>query len=109
MNADRRASSTSSLSDFSYYTAIRKFITKENIELRKKDSSTQLAMDAMATTEVPEEEQQMTDPEIPIVTKLEQFEQRMERIASTMPPDVFTIFTLASKLKLDDTVSKAFQ
>ncbi|KAG1467116.1 hypothetical protein G6F46_000175 [Rhizopus delemar] len=109
MNADRRASSMSSLSDFSYYTAIRKFITKENIELRKKDSSTQLAMDAMATTEVPEEEQQMTDPEIPVVTKLEQFEQRMERIASTMPPDVFTIFTLASKLKLDDTVSKAFQ
>lgn len=65
-------------------------------------------MDAMAITEVPQEQQQMTDPQVPLLTKLEQFEQRMGNISDTMPKGVFTVFSLASKLKLDDVVSKEF-
>ncbi|CAO3661738.1 unnamed protein product [Rhizopus stolonifer] len=107
IDADRLVSSTSQ-SESSYYNAVRKFISKESAFLRRKDSSTQLAMDAMATTEVPQEQQQMTDPQVPLLTKLEQFEQRMGNISDTMPKGVFTVFSLASKLKLDDVVSKEF-
>ncbi|KAI9280028.1 hypothetical protein BY458DRAFT_553447 [Sporodiniella umbellata] len=104
IDADKLVFSTST-TDFSYYNAVRKFISRESMHLRRKDSSTQLAMDAMATTEVPQQEQQMSNPEIPLLTKLEQFEKRMGNIAETMPKGTFTVFSLASKLKLDDIVS----
>lgn len=62
----------------------------------------------MAHTEVPEEEKQMSDPEIPLLTKLEQFEARMQRVSSKMRDGVFTVFTLASQLMLDPVVAEEF-
>jgi uncharacterized protein YhaN len=94
--------------DSSYYGAIRKFISRESALLRKKDSSAQLAMDVMATTEIPQEQQQMTDPQVPLVTKLEQFQQRMDRVSSNMREGVFTVFSLASQLMLDPVIAEEF-
>ncbi|PHZ07572.1 uncharacterized protein RHIMIDRAFT_242547 [Rhizopus microsporus ATCC 52813] len=107
INADRRLSSASVM-DSSYYSAIRKFISRESALLRKKDSSAQLAMDVMATTEIPQEQQQMTDPQVPLVTKLEQFQQRMDRVSSNMREGVFTVFSLASQLMLDPVIAEEF-
>ena len=94
--------------DSSYYGAIRKFISRESALLKKKDSSAQLAMDVMATTEIPQEQQQMTDPQVPLVTKLEQFQQRMDRVSSNMREGVFTVFSLASHLMLDPVIAEEF-
>ncbi|CEI86359.1 hypothetical protein RMCBS344292_00801 [Rhizopus microsporus] len=94
--------------DSSYYGAIRKFISRESALLKKKDSSAQLAMDVMATTEIPQEQQQMTDPQVPLVTKLEQFQQRMDRVSSNMREGVFTVFSLASQLMLDPVIAEEF-
>lgn len=94
--------------DSSYYSAIRKFISRESALLKKKDSSAQLAMDVMATTEIPQEQQQMTDPQVPLVTKLEQFQQRMDRVSSNMREGVFTVFSLASQLMLDPVIAEEF-
>lgn len=89
----------------SYYSSLRKFLSRES---SRKGSTSQLAMDAMAHTEVPEEEKQMTDPEVPLLTKLEQFEARMQRVSSKMRDGVFTVFTLASQLMLDPVVAEEF-
>ncbi|KAI8973241.1 hypothetical protein BDF20DRAFT_823412 [Mycotypha africana] len=92
----------------SYYRMIVKFLSKEAQLYRKNSNSSQLAMDAMAQTEVPEEQQEITDPNIPVKTKLEQFEERMVRIASNMREGVFTVFTLASQLITDPVVAEEF-
>ncbi|CAO3654585.1 unnamed protein product [Mucor hiemalis] len=91
----------------SYYSSLRKFISRESSLLRK-GSSSQLAMDAMAHTEIPEEQKQMADPEVPLLTKLEQFEARMQRVSGKMREGVFTVFTLASQLMLDPVVAEEF-
>lgn len=91
----------------SYYSSLRKFISRESSLLRK-GSSSQLAMDAMAHTEIPEEQKQMADPEVPLLTKLEQFEARMQRVSGKMRDGVFTVFTLASQLMLDPVVAEEF-
>lgn len=65
-------------------------------------------MDVMATTEIPQEQQQMTDPQVPLVTKLEQFQQRMDRVSSNMREGVFTVFSLASQLMLDPVIAEEF-
>lgn len=91
----------------SYYKSLRKFLSRESSLLRR-GSTSQLAMDAMAETEVPEEQQQISNPEIPLLTKLEQFEERMKRVSSGMREGVFTVFTLASQLMLDPVVAEEF-
>ncbi|KAL7325044.1 hypothetical protein PS15p_210142 [Mucor circinelloides] len=91
----------------SYYRSLRKFLSRES-SLQKRGSTSQLAMDAMAETEVPEEQQQISNPEIPLLTKLEQFEERMKRVSSGMREGVFTVFTLASQLMLDPVVAEEF-
>lgn len=91
----------------SYYKSLRKFLSKESSLLRR-GSTSQLAMDAMAETEVPEEQQQISNPDIPLLTKLEQFEERMKRVSTGMREGVFTVFTLASQLMLDPVVAEEF-
>ncbi|KAI9347083.1 hypothetical protein BD770DRAFT_327804 [Pilaira anomala] len=91
----------------SYYTSLRKFLTRES-KILKTGPSSALAMEAMAATELPEEEKIVDDPEVPLLTKLEQFEQRMERVSSQMRAGVFTVFTLASQLMLDPVVAEEF-
>lgn len=88
----------------SYYSSLRKFLSRES----RKGSSSQLAMDAMAQTEVPEEQEQISDPEVPLMTKLEQFEERIKRVSAPMREGVFTVFTLASQLMLDPVVAEEF-
>lgn len=90
----------------SYYSSLRKFISRES--LQRKGSSSQLAIDAMGQTEVPEEQQHISDPEVPLLTKLEQFEARMKRVSNKMRDGVFTVFTLASQLMLDPVVAEEF-
>ncbi|CEP16177.1 hypothetical protein [Parasitella parasitica] len=91
----------------SYYKILRKFLSRESSLLRR-GSTSQLAMDAMAETEVPEEQQQISNPDISLLTKLEQFENRMQRVSSGMREGVFTVFTLASQLMLDPVVAEEF-
>jgi hypothetical protein len=107
INADRLAKEKPD----SYYTSLRKFISRESALLRKgaSSSSSQLvAMDAMAATEIPEEQQHISDPDIPLLTKLEQFEERMKRVSTGMREGVFTVYTLASQLMLDPVVAEEF-
>jgi hypothetical protein len=92
----------------SYYRMIRKFLSRESKMLRREGSSSHFAIDAMAETEVPEEQQQITDPTIPILTKLELFEERMKHVSTNMRDGVFTVFTLASQLMLDSYVAEEF-
>jgi hypothetical protein len=103
MDADRLARDTPD----SYYSSLRKFLSRESA-LLSKGSSSHLAMDAMAQTEVPEEQQQSVDPEVPLLTKLEQFEERMKRVSGQMREGVFTVFKLASQLMLDPVVAEEF-
>lgn len=91
----------------SYYTSLRKYLTRES-KILKTGPSSALAMEAMAATELPEEEKIVDDPEVPLLTKLEQFEQRMERVSGQMRAGVFTVFTLASQLMLDPVVAEEF-
>ncbi|KAG2207967.1 hypothetical protein INT47_010951 [Mucor saturninus] len=100
MNADKLAKDKPD----SYYSSFRKFLSRDS----RKSSSSQLAMDAMAQTEVPEEQAQLNDPEVPLLTKLEQFEARMKRVSRPMREGVFTVFTLASQLMLDPVVAEEF-
>ncbi|KAI7891712.1 uncharacterized protein EV154DRAFT_419908 [Mucor mucedo] len=100
MNADKLAKDKPD----SYYSSFRKFLSRES----RKSSSSQLAMDAMGQTEVPEEQEGLNDPEIPLLTKLEQFEARMKRVSRDMREGVFTVFTLASQLMLDPVVAEEF-
>ncbi|KAI8636613.1 hypothetical protein BD408DRAFT_425891 [Parasitella parasitica] len=90
-----------------YYKSLRKFLSRESSLLRR-GSTSQLAMDAMAETEIPEEQQQISNPNISLLTKLEQFEERMKRVSSGMREGVFTVFTLASQLMLDPVVAEEF-
>ena len=103
MDADRLAKDKPD----SYYSSLRKFISKESTLLRKGSSST-LAMEAMAQTEIPEEQEEISNPEVPLLTKLEQFEKRMKRVSGDMREGVFTVFTLASQLMLDPVVAEEF-
>lgn len=100
MNADRLAKDKPD----SYYSSLRKFLSREI----KKGSSSQLAIDAMAATEIPEEQEQISDPEVPLLTKLDQFEARMKRVSGQMREGVFTVFTFASQLMLDSVVAEEF-
>ncbi|KAI8333770.1 hypothetical protein BD560DRAFT_493977 [Blakeslea trispora] len=102
MNADRLARDRPD----SYYSSVRKFLSRESI--LRKGSSSQLAMDAMAQTEIPEEQQDVDDPQVPLMTKLEQFEARMKRVSGQLPEGLFTIFTLATQLMLDPVVAENF-
>lgn len=92
----------------SYFRIVRKFLTRESRMLRREGTSSQLAMDAMTETEVPEEQQHMADPNIPTLTKLEQFEDRMKRVSANMRDGVFSVFTLASQLMLDPYIAEEF-
>jgi hypothetical protein len=65
-------------------------------------------MDAMVQTEVPEEQQEVLDSEVPLLTKLEQFEARMKCVSSQMREGVFSVFQLGSKLLLDPVVAEEF-
>lgn len=100
MNADRIAKDKPD----SYYSSLRKFLSRES----RQGFSSHLAMDAMAATEVPEEQEHISDPEVPLLTKLEQFEARMKRVSSQMRDGVFTVFTFASQLMLDPVVAEEF-
>lgn len=103
MDADRLARDKPD----SYYSSLRKFLSREST-LSSKGSLSQIAMEAMAQTEVPEEQQQVVDPEIPLLTKLEQFEERMTGVSRQMREGVFTVFKLASELMLDPVVAEEF-
>ncbi|KAG2230457.1 hypothetical protein INT48_008792 [Thamnidium elegans] len=87
--------------------SLRKFLSRES-KLLKKGPSSALAIDAMASTELPDEQEQSLDPEVPLLTKLEQFDQRMQRVSSQMREGVFTVFSLASQLMLDPVVAEEF-
>ncbi|KAI8063390.1 uncharacterized protein B0P05DRAFT_476853 [Gilbertella persicaria] len=102
MHADQTSRNTDS-----YYASLRKFLSRESL-LRKEPSNSQLAMDAMAQTEVPEEQANVSDPAVPLLTKLEQFEARMKRVSEGMREGVFTVFTLATQLMLDPVVAEEF-
>jgi hypothetical protein len=103
VHADRRAREKPD----SYYKSVRRFISREG-KLLGRGSASQLAMDAMAQTEIPKEQQDIGNPDVPLKTKLEQFHDRMERISSSMCEGVFTVFTLASQLMLDPIVAEEF-
>ncbi|KAI8373193.1 uncharacterized protein BYT42DRAFT_61122 [Radiomyces spectabilis] len=90
----------------SYYESIRKFITRDNNARRRTGTSTQTAMDAMVDTEVPQEQQMIMDANVPLQTKLEEFEARMKRVSSSLPDNVFSVFNLASQLLLDPVVAE---
>ncbi|KAG0172567.1 hypothetical protein DFQ28_010319 [Apophysomyces sp. BC1034] len=93
----------------SYYNSIRKFLVKEESHLlRRTNTGTHAAMDAMTRTEIPSEQEAALDPEVPPATKLELFEQRMERVSAGMPEGMFTVFKLASQLLTDPVMAEEF-
>lgn len=104
MTADKQAQNKSD----SYYTSLRKFISRESTLLRSGSTSQLVAMDAMTVTEVPDEQKNISDPEVPLKTKLEQFEERMKRVSAGMREGVFTVYTLASQLLLDPVAAEEF-
>lgn len=106
MAADKKAQQESQ-SD-SYYNSVRKFISRESTLLRRGSTSQLVAMEAMTSTEVPEEQENISDPDVPVLTKLEQFEARMKRVSAGMRDGVFTVYTLASQLLLDPVVAEEF-
>lgn len=89
----------------SYYRLIRKFFSQES-RLLKKSPSSQFAMDAMAETEIPEEQQDVADPKIPIATKLRQFEDRIKRVSNDMEEGVFTIFSKGDEIMSDSLITQ---
>lgn len=101
MHADRQAASRSD----SFYDGIKKFMAGEssapsNLRMSRANTSSEKAMDAMLSPEVPDEQQQVMDPNIPLKTKLEQFEQRIYRVSNGMRHGVFSVFSTASQLLL---------
>lgn len=89
----------------SYYRVIRKFFSRES-RLLKKSPSSQFAMDALAETEIPEEQLIVADPEISIATKLKQFEERIERVSKDIKEGVFTVFSSGDEIMSDLFVSQ---
>ncbi|KAI8332821.1 hypothetical protein BC941DRAFT_435419 [Chlamydoabsidia padenii] len=98
MHADRQAASRTD----SFYDGIKKFMAGEPSS-RSNHISSEKAMDAMLSPEVPDEQQQVMDPAIPLRTKLEQFEQRIDRVSNDIQHGVFSVFTTASQLLLAST------
>lgn len=83
----------------SYYNTIRKFLVKEESHLlRRSNTGTHAAMDAMTHTEIPQEQQAALDPDVPQATKEELFKQRLERVTQGMPEGLFTLFKNSSRL-----------
>ncbi|KAI8067780.1 hypothetical protein BC940DRAFT_226246, partial [Gongronella butleri] len=95
MHADRQAASRSD----SLYNGVRRLVTSSSSNLRRTNTSDQ-AMEALAQRDIPKEQQIAMDPRVPIKTKLEQFEQRMNRISTGMRHGVFSVFSLSSQLLL---------
>ncbi|KAI7904662.1 uncharacterized protein BX663DRAFT_431187 [Cokeromyces recurvatus] len=87
----------------SYYNSLQRFISRESTLLRR-GATPQLAMDALAETEIPPN----SNSQIIASTKLEQFEERMKQISNHMREGVFTVFTLASQLLLDPVITEEF-
>jgi hypothetical protein len=103
MQADRQTASRSE----SFYDGVKKLIAEElgsfsssSPQTAHIPTSSEKAMEAMLHPEIPEEQQQIMDPTIPLKTKLEQFEQRMYRVSGGMRYGVFSVFSLASQLLL---------
>lgn len=106
MQADRRTASRSE----SFYDGVKKLIAEELSSFSSSSSqiapittSSEKAMEAMLHPEIPEEQQQIMDPTIPLKTKLDQFEERMYRVSNGMRYGVFSVFSLASQLLLVST------
>ncbi|ORZ21300.1 hypothetical protein BCR42DRAFT_407255 [Absidia repens] len=110
-HADRQAASRTD----SFYDGIKKMIAGEltsssssssNGGPKRVNTSSEKAMDAMLTPEVPDNQQQVMDPTVPLKTKLEQFEQRMQRVSAGMRYGVFTVFSTATQLLHDPEVAE---
>ncbi|SAM05086.1 hypothetical protein [Absidia glauca] len=108
MQADRQTASRSE----SFYDGVKKLIAEElgsfssSSQTAHITTSSEKAMEAMLHPEIPEEQQQIMDPTIPLKTKLEQFEQRMYRVSGGMRYGVFSVFSLASQLLLDPEMAE---
>ncbi|CAO3592535.1 unnamed protein product [Absidia cylindrospora] len=104
IHADRQAASQPD----GFYDSIKKFMAGEVASTSPRPSrvntSSEKAMDAMLNPEIHEDQHQIMDPNIPLKTKLEQFEQRMYRVSAGMRHGVFTVFSLASQLLLDPQI-----
>ncbi|CAO3588044.1 unnamed protein product [Absidia cylindrospora] len=108
MDADLQAASRTD----SFYDGIKKLIAGEstssstsNGRPKRVNTSSEKVMDAMLTPEVPESQQQVMDPTVPLKTKLERFEQRMQSVSAGMRHGVFTVFSTATQLLLDPEVA----
>ncbi|ORZ20408.1 hypothetical protein BCR42DRAFT_408699 [Absidia repens] len=106
IHADRQAASQPD----GFYDSIKKFMAGELASTSSRpgrvNTSSEKAMDAMLNPEIHEDQQQIMDPNIPLKTKLEQFEQRMYTVSAGMRYGVFTVFSMASQLLLDPQVAE---
>lgn len=91
--ADKRDNSDS------YYNYLRKFLPREQSNIRRSDTSTSSMMEALGEVELPEHQQEIMDQSVPLKTKLDLFEERMRHVSYGLPDGVFTVFTLASQLR----------
>jgi hypothetical protein len=82
------------------------FIAREAAFLTKGTTSP-LAVGAMAQTEVPDEQENISDPDVPLMTKLQQLKDRMERVSAGMRPGVFTVFSDPTTLPSDPLILEA--
>lgn len=87
----------------SYYNGLKRFLSREQPpglppRPQRSGTSTTAIMEVIGDTDIPEEEKVMEDPAVPLKTKLDIFQERMEEIAKGLPEDTFTLYTLASQL-----------
>ncbi|ORY90502.1 hypothetical protein BCR43DRAFT_464425 [Syncephalastrum racemosum] len=102
----RRADIQESEKPDSYYNSLRKLLAREPSARRSSTSSN--FMEAFGEIDVPDDQQQMDDPAVPLKTKLERFEERMQHVSKGTREGVFTVFRLAFQLRTDPVVWQEF-
>lgn len=98
--ADRRES----LRSDSYYNTLRNYLSRDQtLNWRRptpsSSSSSSSVMNAIEEVEVPEDQKQVMDPDVPLKTKLDMFHERMDNVTRGLPPGLLTVFNLASQLR----------
>ncbi|KAI8145503.1 hypothetical protein BJV82DRAFT_511587 [Fennellomyces sp. T-0311] len=105
-HADQRESERSD----SYYNNLRKFLARDQqnggnangsnpLLPRRSGTTTSTMFDALGETEIPDDEKVMMDPAVPLKTKLDMFNERMDNLSAELPEGVMSVFTLASQLR----------
>lgn len=106
--AEARKAEASKPGKKAYLTSLREAIGL-HATVTGQASIASSAVDAVTSTECPDEQVVATDPTVPVPTKVELFVKRIAQVSEGMRPGVFRLYKDAKEIFDDEVVAAAFK